>query len=371
VVFIIAFSTLLGLAYLLLIILLNRTLGSMSSDAPIASESPSVSILVPFRNEETELPKLLKAVEALDYPRDCFELILVDDHSDDRSLSMVTSFKRTSSVSTKVLQLGTETGKKAALQLAMAQASYDLVVQTDADCRFSNMWLRRMVGSLEKETQVVAGVVSMESQGGFWSRFAAMEYMSLQAITAAFIGLKKPIMASGANLLYSKELWSQAKLKTERHSGDDTFFIQQAGRGGVVLFALDKEAQVTTKAPATLKELLNQRARWGGKSFSYPSLSARLLAVLITLLNLQILILLLLSIKNPGYALALIAMIVVKGLADFFFLRHFARLSDQRHLMKHFVPSSIVYPFYILITVLYILFGKAEWKGRSFSPATD
>ena len=43
------------------------------------------SIIVPFRNEEKNLPKLLKSISKLNYPKDLFEIILVDDFSTDAS----------------------------------------------------------------------------------------------------------------------------------------------------------------------------------------------------------------------------------------------------------------------------------------------
>ena len=42
------------------------------------------SIIVPFRNEQENLPKLLSSIEKLNYPNDLFEVILVDDDSDTR-----------------------------------------------------------------------------------------------------------------------------------------------------------------------------------------------------------------------------------------------------------------------------------------------
>ena len=40
------------------------------------------SIIVPFRNESEDLPKLLQSISILNYPNNLFEVILVDDASD-------------------------------------------------------------------------------------------------------------------------------------------------------------------------------------------------------------------------------------------------------------------------------------------------
>ena len=51
----------------------------------------SFSIIVPFRNEAENLPKLLHTISLLDYPCDLFEVILVDDGSTDNTENIVKS----------------------------------------------------------------------------------------------------------------------------------------------------------------------------------------------------------------------------------------------------------------------------------------
>ena len=49
----------------------------------------SVSIIIPFRNEAENLPKLLKSIDAQEYPKHLFEVILVDDDSEDYSVKTI------------------------------------------------------------------------------------------------------------------------------------------------------------------------------------------------------------------------------------------------------------------------------------------
>lgn len=370
-IFIIAFSTYLSLTYVLLIVRLYGALHDRNSSDVTAWSDPQVSIIVPFRNEEEKLPALLEKAEALKYPRDRFEIILVDDHSEDQSCAVVREFAQKTEVGVRLLQLSEKEGKKAALALAIRAAKYDMILQTDADCHFSRNWLKSMTGYLDHETRMVVGGVKMIKGLGFWSGFAALEYMSLQAITAAFVRINNPIMASGANLLYGREVWDQTRMHTSRRSGDDTFLVQEAAKSGKITFARDPEAQVTTEAPSGLRSLLNQRARWGGKSTSYPSVSAKLLAVFIAIFNLQILFLLFMAFFNLVYLKLVLGMMMIKIVTDYLFLRRYAKLSEQEKLMRYFLPSALLYPVYIALTGVWILFGRADWKGRRFRPVTD
>src|SRR5689334_25410769 len=66
------------------------------------SDSPdtSISIIIPARNEETNIGSLLSALENQNYPRHLFEIIVIDDHSEDKTAEIVRSFGRV-----KLLQL--------------------------------------------------------------------------------------------------------------------------------------------------------------------------------------------------------------------------------------------------------------------------
>ena len=57
----------------------------------ISSPKTTFSIVVPFRNEAENLPLLLESLEKLKYPTELFEVILVDDESQDKF--QVSSFK--------------------------------------------------------------------------------------------------------------------------------------------------------------------------------------------------------------------------------------------------------------------------------------
>ena len=113
-IFIIAFSTYLSLTYVLLIVRLYGALHDRNSSDVTAWSDPQVSIIVPFRNEEEKLPALLEKVEALKYPRDRFEIILVDDHSEDQSCAVVREFALKTEIGVRLLQLSEVEGKKAA-----------------------------------------------------------------------------------------------------------------------------------------------------------------------------------------------------------------------------------------------------------------
>jgi len=54
-----------------------------------AIQTTTFSIVIPFRNEAENLPELLKSLSNLEYPKDLFEVILVDDDSEDDSVEII------------------------------------------------------------------------------------------------------------------------------------------------------------------------------------------------------------------------------------------------------------------------------------------
>src|SRR5690606_32228335 len=99
---------------------------SFTSDEVVPKTS--FSIVVPFRNEAENLPKFLHTISLLDYPKDLFEVILVDDESEDNyritnyelSISLIKNIRKSNSP------------KKDAIETAIEVAKHNWIITTDA-----------------------------------------------------------------------------------------------------------------------------------------------------------------------------------------------------------------------------------------------
>ena len=128
---------------------------------------------------------------------------------------------------------------------------------------------------------------------------------------------------------------------------------------------------VSTIAPKTFREFIQQRARWGGKSLSYRSLKAKALAVLVATYNTFLVLMLIGLLLEPSIGAPLVLSFILKIAVDYLMLSRFGRITDQRIGSFGLLISSVIYPFYILITGIIILFSRQEWKGRAIRPAYD
>ncbi len=99
------------------------------------SQSPKVSIIVPARNEEKNIGNCLKYLTAQNYPN--YEIICVDDRSNDKTGTIIESFQKNSSVPIKIVRIEKLpqgwTGKNYAMFTGSKAASGEWILFTDAD----------------------------------------------------------------------------------------------------------------------------------------------------------------------------------------------------------------------------------------------
>ena len=131
-----------------------RRLRRLDADRqPVAPDRwPSVSIVIPARDEERHIGEALQSVLALDYPS--LDVVLVDDRSTDRTAAIVDTIARTHPglrvARVEALPEGWM-GKCHALAVGAAQTRGDLLLFTDADIVMAPDALRRAVAVLEAD----------------------------------------------------------------------------------------------------------------------------------------------------------------------------------------------------------------------------
>ncbi len=227
-------------------------------------EIPQVkfSIVVPFRNEAENLPHLLESFSKLDYPVDLFEVILVDDDSNDGF--EIGDFRFEISV-IKNIRIS-NSPKKDAISTAISQAKNDWIITTDADCTFPPEWLKTLsTFILEKKAEMVAGAIKYETGNSFLHHFQQLDIASLQGATIGSFGIGKPFMCNGANFAYSKQFFRKLggfDGNNTMASGDDVFLLQKAVKrfSEKVFYLKSENFAVATKPAQTWKYLFFQHS---------------------------------------------------------------------------------------------------------------
>lgn len=94
---------------------------------------PFISIIIPAKNEEKVIGRLLKALLKIKYPKDRMEIIIVEDGSNDRTPQICNKFVQEYPRLIKFFHRSTSNGKPSALNYGLKYAKGDLIAVFDAD----------------------------------------------------------------------------------------------------------------------------------------------------------------------------------------------------------------------------------------------
>ena len=338
------------------------------------SPKTAFTIIVPFRNEAKNLPKLLQSFSNLNYPIQLIQIVMVDDFSKDDSTKIYNQWRLNhEAVDTTLLEnlLLSNSPKKDALARAIPIAKHDWIITTDADCIVNKNWLLTLDNYIQTNNpEMIVGAVMYKTKNNWFHYFQQLELMSLQGATIGSFGIRKPFMCNGANFGYTKKLFLELdgfNGNNKMASGDDVFLLQKAINATIdkVHYLKNKEFIVKTKPENDLFKLYMQRIRWASKTTSYSSTYSKSLAVIVLLMNLSLAIAFcLLPFCLLNWKIVLIAFLT-KYSVDYILL-----YKSNAYLRKgtFFVPiaSSIIYPFFSSLVGIYSLFGSFTWKGRRF-----
>jgi len=330
-----------------------------------------MSVVVAFRNEENSLPRLLDSLNKQVYPEALREVILVNDHSDDRSLQIAEDFAHTHPGYGCLTNEKGESGKKAAVLKGIQHSTFSLIVFTDADCTMGDHWLSSIAAVYSRQNSgMIIGLVDMDVKSGLFNRFQEIEFLSLVASGAGAAAGGRSIYCNAANLAFHKDLFlSYADpLSMAVPSGDDTLFMLRVKHDSAAPIVLMKSVAgiVTTTGAVNIREFFNQRSRWASKSRYYTDRDILYTAGLVLGISTALLF--------SALALALgknewlfPAMLIAKSLMDYLFMRDFLRFYAKRIQPVLFVMFEAVYPVYILISAARGLFNRYTWKKRRYA----
>ena len=333
------------------------------------------SIIVPFRNEEKNLPKLLASFSQLNYPYKLIEIVMVDDFSTDNSERLCIRWRLDHEfLDTTLLEnlRLSNSPKKDAIGRAVPIIKHEWIITTDADCTVPKNWLLTLDDYIQKnQPEMIIGAVAYKTKNNWFHKFQQMDLLSLQGTTIGSFGIGKPFMCNGANFAYTKKLFNELdgfNSNDKLASGDDVFLLQKATKNHLdkIHYLKNLESIVKTKPENDLFDFFMQRVRWASKTTGYPSVYAKFLAIIVLLMNLGLVVCFLMTIIGKIDWSIVLGVFSAKYLVDYWLL-----FKANKYLLKGqwILPlaTSLIYPFYSSLVGVYSLFGSFSWKGRQFS----
>ncbi len=120
----------------------------------------SFSVIIPTYNRPQRLKDCLNAVAGLDYPRDSFETIVVDDGSSASPEPLIEPFRDCLEIKFLAQK---NAGPAAARNIAAQNAKGDFLAFTDDDCMVSPKWLSTFADNLSKNPDTLAGGLTVNA----------------------------------------------------------------------------------------------------------------------------------------------------------------------------------------------------------------
>lgn len=332
------------------------------------------SVIIPFRNEAENLPNLLVSIDALEYPKHLYEIIFVDDESDDDSVKIIKSFFSSVRNDIKVIsnKRTSNSPKKDAITTAIKQAKNEWIITTDADCILPKYWLNSFDELIQTTTSkcIVAPVIYTDKEN-FLNRFQQLDMLSLQGATIGGFGIKTPFLCNGANFAYKKELFKTLNgFEGNKNiaSGDDVFLLEKTVKKHPkeVNYLKCEHAVVSTNTQPTWSALKAQRIRWAAKTNAYNNGFGKLTGLIVLLMNALIISLLTLTLVNKFSLKSFIYVLVIKFSIDFLLIFKSALFFNQKQVLKTYVFGFFLYPFFSVFIAFASMITDYKWKGRQF-----
>jgi glycosyltransferase involved in cell wall biosynthesis len=318
----------------------------------------SLSVIVPFKNEASNLPALLNSICELKQLHFDVEFIFVNDHSKDDFRDL---FQSDLNFSYSVID-SSGNGKKEALQTGIERAKGNYIATTDADCVLPSNWLLE-IEKAEKSDMLIGSVVVSNHDGSLLSDFQYFESIVLLGLSKSTININKPISASGANLVFSKKAFNEIggyKSHIHQKSGDDYFLLNEFHAKGYTVSWLENTSPVYTQPVKTIRELIDQKTRWVSKTKGSMPIHTTILGGVIFLVNISVVA----STFGVlfGYLSSTFLIVnLLKALIDVLFIQRVSKNEGLFFCFRKAFLSGLIYPFYFATVSVLSLFRGSDW----------
>lgn len=331
-----------------------------------------ISVIVPFRNEEKNIANTYKNLIEQNYPKEKYEIIFVNDSSDDISLQIIKNFPKVENVIIISVpnDYSANAHKKRAIRFGIENSKGEIIVSTDADCIHKKDWLKNLLNYFDEKTGFVSGPVEFVSDEKLFSKMQRLEFAGLVITGAGLIGSGSPTICNAANIAYRKKVFDEVGgfvYEMSLSSGDDELLMQKIHRDTnyKIKFALDKNAIVSTEANSTVKDFYHQRKRWASKGLFYGDHLLLLKLVLIFLFYLSLISQPILGIFiSTTFYLTFIISFLLKIIFEYIVIKRGVDLLFNEEILKPFILTEILQVPYILISGFMGMFGNLTWKDR-------
>lgn len=212
---------------------------------------PSLSIIVPTYNEATVIKSKLESLTMTSYPKEKFEIIVVDSGSTDGTPRIVEKYQEKGVI---LLKQEKRMGKANAINFALQKSKGDIIVLTDANAQFNTDALNTLVRKFDKNTGAVLPRYVPSGMLTYWDKFFHKLHHIYKFLEAEADSV---FIVFGELFAFRKELIE--KINEEATADDLEIALNIRKKGYKINYCPDVE--VKEKIPSRKREIRIQKIR--------------------------------------------------------------------------------------------------------------
>lgn len=337
-----------------------------SRDEIDASARPFVSVVIAARDEEQHLAACLESTLNQSSGRQSFEVVVVNDHSTDRTEMICQEFaSRYANLSYLNAREDSQLrGKTNALDQGIEEAKGEIILITDADCTVPSTWVEWTANRYGKSVGIVGGLTLQKAETWF-EGIQSLDWAYLLGLAASTMSLRIPLSTIGNNLSFRKSAYKDVGgYRRIPFSVTEDFMLFQAivqTKNWNYICPIDPRVLVTSQPCSGWRELIRQKHRWGTGG-----LDMNLTGLSIGAIGFGLNILLLLALVLGDYVIAVGSLLAKMG-AEFSFLYTVLRKLRHLRILRYFLWFEVYFICYVLVLPFLVFFGgRVVWKGRTY-----
>ena len=343
---------------------------SVTADDMLPTENfPGISIIVPARNEEVNIPRLLASLVRQNYP--LYEVIVVDDASTDNTAAIVQRYAKDG---VRLISIDGPpegwTGKNHACWIGASYAHHPWLLFVDADTELASCALHSTIYFAVQRNVAALSLFPQQRCETLWERlilpFAYQQYFV--GINARVNESKGPALANGQYFFIHRNAYEQVNGHAANAGSivDDAALAVSLKRKGIIALACRGEGLASVRMYTNLQQIINGFSKNAYLYVQQSPLTGIQVAISTTLAS-AVALLFVDARRERSYSLFFIALLaytaqVVNTLP---WLKHFG-IARRYALLTPF--SALTFLAIAINSLLHTIVGHSvAWKGRSYA----
>jgi glycosyltransferase involved in cell wall biosynthesis len=230
-----------------------------------AKKNRKYSVIIPSYNRVDEIEELVKSIQNINFDRNRFEVIIIDDGSTDHTLKFLDKYKSETNYSLSYYSQKNQ-GPGVARNTGMRKASGDFFIFVDSDCTVPDNWLLEIDVILEKENADAFGGPDT-FRDDFPALLKAINYSMTSFLTTGGLRGKKgkkfaKFYPRSFNMGLSRQLWEKIGGFGSLRHGQDIEFSNRIIKSSAKVSFVDS-APVFHKRRTNIRRFYKQVFNWG------------------------------------------------------------------------------------------------------------